>query len=82
MSVMNSFELLQILKREEQYKHISMIMVTTESERGHMIQAIKTGAWNYVTKPFSPEQLATRIVESLGKSPVEREETWLRSKMN
>ncbi len=68
MPVMNGFELLKILKSDERYKHIPVIMVTTESERVHMIQAIKTGASNYVTKPFSPEELAMRIVESLGQA--------------
>ena len=41
-------------------------MVTTESERVRVIDAIKSGAKNYVTKPFTQEQLIAKIQESLG----------------
>jgi ActR/RegA family two-component response regulator len=39
------------------------MMLTTESERGKIIQAIKAGAVNYICKP---EDLTVKITESLG----------------
>ena len=44
-----------------------MIMVTTESEKSRVIEAIKAGVNNYVIKPFTPDLLAQRIGETLSK---------------
>jgi two-component system chemotaxis response regulator CheY len=42
-----------------------IIMVTTEAERGRVIEAIKAGVNNYVVKPFTPEMLKARIEDTL-----------------
>ena len=66
MPGMNGFELLKIIKTTEKYKHIPVMMVTTEGERKNVLKAIQTGAENYLTKPFTPEDLSTKILECLG----------------
>ena len=66
MPGMNGFELLKILKSDPQYSNIPVMMVTTEGERKNVVLAIQTGADNYLTKPFSPEDLSTKILECLG----------------
>jgi two-component system chemotaxis response regulator CheY len=66
MPGINGFEVLKRLKDDERFASIPVIMVTTESERKLIIDAIKTGAANYITKPFAQEELATKMVESLG----------------
>jgi two-component system chemotaxis response regulator CheY len=38
-----------------------VIMVTTEAEKSRVIEAIKTGANDYLIKPFSPDQLADKV---------------------
>ena len=38
-----------------------VIMVTTEAEKSRVIEAIKTGANDYLIKPFSPDQLAAKV---------------------
>lgn len=45
-----------------------MIMVTTESEKIRVIEAIKAGVNNYVVKPFTPDQLSARVKETMEKS--------------
>lgn len=45
-----------------------VIMVTTEAERRRVIEAIKAGVNNYVVKPFTPDELKTRIEETMGKA--------------
>jgi len=40
---------------------VPAIMVTTEAGRDHVIEAIKTGANEYLIKPFSAEQLAVKV---------------------
>ncbi len=44
-----------------------LIMVTTESEKVRVIEAIKAGVQNYVVKPFTPDLLGQRITETLAK---------------
>jgi len=48
-------------------KTTPIIMVTTESERSRVVEAIKAGVNNYVVKPFTPDVLSQRITETLGK---------------
>ena len=43
-----------------------VIMVTTETEKSRVIEAIKAGANDYLIKPFSAEQLAQKIKGLLG----------------
>lgn len=44
-----------------------MIMVTTEAEKGRVVEAIKAGVNNYVVKPFTPDVLGERIKETLSR---------------
>ncbi len=48
-------------------KDVPIIMVTTESERSRVLEAIKAGVNDYVMKPFSPELLAETIRRVLGR---------------
>ncbi len=66
MPGVNGYELLQILKQDERYKEIPVMMVTTETDKSNIIMAIKGGAINYLTKPFSNEDLLTKIMECIG----------------
>lgn len=67
MPGMSGLDLLERLKQDERFKSIPVMMVTTESERTRMIRALKAGAVNYVCKPFTQEELTTKMVESLGQ---------------
>ena len=67
MPEMDGFELLAKLKADPVYKPIPVMMLTTESERGKIIQAIQAGAVNYICKPFQQEDLTVKIAESLGE---------------
>jgi two-component system chemotaxis response regulator CheY len=44
-----------------------VVMVTTESEKTRVIEAIRAGVNNYVVKPFTPDILQQRIKETLEK---------------
>ncbi len=46
-----------------------IIMVTTESEKARVVEAIKAGVNNYVVKPFTPDVLGDRIKETLARVP-------------
>lgn len=66
MPGMSGFELLQLLKASPNYSKIPVIMVTTESHKTSIINAIKAGAATYLTKPFALQDLTTRIMQCLG----------------
>lgn len=66
MPEMNGIEFLRAVKEMPELCDIPVIMLTTESERRKMIEAIEAGAKHYLTKPFQPETLATKILQSVG----------------
>ncbi|MCG3128079.1 MAG: Chemotaxis protein CheY [Phycisphaerae bacterium] len=43
-----------------------IIMVTTEAEKSRVIEAIRSGATDYLIKPFTPEQLAAKVKRATG----------------
>jgi len=67
MPEMDGFELLAKIKADPVFKPIPVMMLTTESERAKIIQAIQAGAVNYICKPFQQEDLTIKIAESLGE---------------
>ncbi|GAB4108171.1 MAG: chemotaxis response regulator CheY [Phycisphaeraceae bacterium] len=56
-----------VKKFREQGNKAPIIMVTTEAEKGRVVEAIKAGVNNYVVKPFTPDLLGERIKETLAR---------------
>jgi two-component system chemotaxis response regulator CheY len=65
MPNMDGLTTLKII-REKGLK-IPVIMCTTEAEKSRVIQAIQSGANNYVVKPFTGEALAEKINQTMEK---------------
>ena len=63
MPVMNGLEVLESMQGNNLYRHIPVLMVSTESEREKMDKAIKAGAKGYLSKPFTSEALV-RLIRS------------------
>lgn len=66
MPVMDGMEMLTRLKADDLFKDIPVTMVTTETERHKIFEAVEKGAKNYLIKPFSQADLIGKIMESLG----------------
>lgn len=49
------------LRANERTRQIPLIMLTARSEETDKVNALETGADDYVTKPFSPKELIARI---------------------
>ncbi len=71
MPEMNGHEFLEKIKRDDRYVSIPVIMVTTVSQKEKVIDAVRAGAKQYITKPFSGEDLLTKIVQTLGMDSLE-----------
>lgn len=65
MPNLNGIETLEAIKADPATRHIPVMMVTTESERANVVRAVKAGATNYLTKPFSQEDLIGKMMECL-----------------
>lgn len=56
MPNMDGLQLLENIKANEKWKHLPVVMVTTEGSESKVMSAAKLGAVGYVRKPFSAEQ--------------------------
>ncbi len=66
MPVMNGLDCLKAIKADPAIKSTPVVMVTSESEKTRIIEAIQAGAANYVVKPFQPDTLKEKIGAVLG----------------
>ncbi len=58
---MSGIELAKTLRRAPRTKNIPIIMLTARTEDCDKISGLEGGADDYITKPFSPRELAARI---------------------
>jgi two-component system chemotaxis response regulator CheY len=49
-------------------KTVPIIMVTTEAEKSRVIEALKAGANNYIIKPFEPDAIVEKILQTIEKA--------------
>lgn len=57
MPVMNGFEFCEAAQGHDQFKFIPFIVMSTNSDRGHMQRMLRRGAQAYLVKPFNMDQL-------------------------
>lgn len=67
MPEIDGWEVLKILKVDEETKDIPVAMLTCKTETRDKVLGIQEGAIDYITKPFAPDDLKTRINEILTK---------------
>ena len=61
MPLMTGFEVLGALKKNEKTRGIPILMVTAQSKEDEVLKGLELGADDYITKPFSPNELAARV---------------------
>ena len=66
MPNMDGFEFLSRVKSIDKFKNIPVIMVSNENDKGKIIRSIQAGAANYLSKPFTDQDLTKKIVDCLG----------------
>lgn len=53
----NGYEVLRSLRRRDQTKGVPVVMVTSKDQESDRAWGMRQGASDYVTKPFTPDQL-------------------------
>ena len=71
MPNLTGLDALKKLKANPATKSIPVIMVTSESEKGHILEAVKAGAANYVIKPFTPAVIKEKMAPYLPALPAD-----------
>ncbi|BAV78240.1 response regulator [Pseudomonas chlororaphis subsp. aurantiaca] len=67
MPEMSGLELLTWCRSQEAMKAMPFIMVTSRGDKENVVQAIQAGVSGYVSKPFTNEQLLTKVKQALNK---------------
>ncbi len=61
MPVMDGLQLFRQIKRNINYSHIPVILLTAKSSEENIVEGLEEGAADYITKPFSLAVLRLRI---------------------
>ena len=69
----DGYEICRALKADGNYAHIPVIMLTAKGEEADKVRGLELGADDYVTKPFSPRELVTRVKAVLRRNLVAQE---------
>jgi len=67
MPEMSGLELLTWMRQQEGLKALPFIMVTSRGDKENVVQAIQAGVSDFIGKPFTNEQLLTKVKKALHK---------------
>ena len=67
MPEMSGLELLTWCRKQDALKTMPFIMVTSRGDKENVVQAIQAGVSGYVSKPFTNEQLLSKVKQALNK---------------
>jgi len=70
----DGLDICKYLKKKEDYASIPIIMLTAKTTEADKIVGLELGADDYVTKPFSPQELVARVRAVLRRHVLKQEE--------
>ncbi|UCG13879.1 MAG: sigma-54-dependent Fis family transcriptional regulator, partial [Deltaproteobacteria bacterium] len=79
MPEMDGLETLRSLQAVDEPMDVVMISAFDKAEKA--VQSIKLGAYDYITKPFEPDDILSAVDRVLEKQTLQREVSYLRSEM-
>ena len=68
LPTLNGYKVCRMLKFDEKYKNIPIILFTARAEESDKKMGMDVGADAYIIKPFEPQVLLDKIKELLGMS--------------
>ena len=70
MPGLTGFDVLRELRADETTKEIPVILLTAYVQEADLVRGLELGADEYITKPFSPQELLARIGALLGSGTI------------
>ena len=64
---LDGYKVCRLLKFDERYKHIPILMLTAKTQEQDKVLGMETGADEYITKPFEMDYLLKKVKEYLNK---------------
>jgi len=64
---LDGYKVCRLLKFDEKYKHIPILMLTAKTQEKDKILGMETGAEEYITKPFEMDYLMEKVKAYLNK---------------
>ena len=68
----DGIEICKFIKSKKEYYYIPIIMLTAKGEESDKIIGLELGADDYISKPFSPKELAARVKAVLRRTSLEK----------
>lgn len=68
MPEMSGLELLTWCREQDSLKTVPFIMVTSRGDKENVVQAIQAGVSDFIGKPFSNEQLVTKVKKAMHRA--------------
>ena len=72
----------QVLKKLKDYSDLAVIIITAFGTIEKAVEAIKEGAFDFITKPFSPDHLDLVIKKALERTALRQENRYLQEEVN
>ena len=69
MPAVDGITFLDNLRVDGRFKEVPFIMITSDSDREHVLEAIDHGVDNYLVKPVVEDSLYSKICTTLKKTP-------------
>lgn len=66
MPEMDGLQFVKAIRTNDEYKHLPILMITTEAAKEDILEALRSGVNNYIVKPFTPDTLKEKITKVLG----------------
>ncbi|MBX7136920.1 MAG: chemotaxis response regulator CheY [Oligoflexia bacterium] len=67
MPNMMGIDLLKAVRADQKLKSIPFLMITAEAQKENVLEAAKAGVSNYIVKPFTPDQLQSKLTAIFAK---------------
>jgi len=67
MPGLNGYEVTRRLRADEETSRVPIILLTARVQEADVAQGFEAGADDYLTKPFSPQELRARVQAILGR---------------
>lgn len=63
MPTCSGIELLRAMRADKAFREIPFLMLTAEAYRENVVEAVKAGASDYISKPFTAQTLSEKVAK-------------------